>query len=98
MTSQPHFIREWRKHRGLTQEQLAATIIFGRSYIAQIERGERRYGQRFLKAAAAALGCTPADLISRDPANDDELERFVATLGGGDRERALNVLLAMFKR
>jgi transcriptional regulator with XRE-family HTH domain len=62
-----HFIKEWRKHRGLTQEMLAERMGIVRSYISHIENGKRRYDQFFLEAAADALACQPADLIMRDP-------------------------------
>lgn len=98
MTSPSHFIRAWRKARGLTQQQLADQVGIDRSYLSNIETGRRRYDQPFLEAAAARLRCTPADLISRDPANGDDLEQLVASLSGDNRERALDVLRAMFKR
>lgn len=66
-----HFIRAWRKHRHLTQEQLAERIGMDRSYLSQIESGKRRYDQVFLEAAAEALRTDPASLIMRDP-NDPE--------------------------
>ena len=62
-----HFLREWRKHRGLTQETLAERMGVVRSYISHVENGKRRYDQYFLEAAADALQCTPADIIMRDP-------------------------------
>jgi transcriptional regulator with XRE-family HTH domain len=49
------FIRHWRKHRGLTQEQLAERVGIARSYLTKIERGDRRYDQPFMEAAALAV-------------------------------------------
>lgn len=66
-----HFIREWRKHRGLSQDQLAERIGMNRAYLSKIESGKRRYDQPFLEAAAAVLRCEPADLIIRDPSDPD---------------------------
>jgi transcriptional regulator with XRE-family HTH domain len=66
-----HFIREWRKHRGLTQEQLAERIGIGRSYLTKIERGDRRWDQPFLEAAADALRCEPQDILVRDPTDPE---------------------------
>lgn len=68
-----HFIREWRKHRGLTQEQLAERMGVARSYISHIENGKRRYDQPFLEAAADALRTSPGDLLQRDPLQEDPL-------------------------
>jgi transcriptional regulator with XRE-family HTH domain len=69
--AQRHYIREWRKHRELTQEQLAERIGITKSYLSKIESGKKRYDQPFLEAAAEVLRCEPADLIVRDPSDPD---------------------------
>lgn len=71
MANRRHFIREWRKHRGFTQDQLADQIGITKSYLSKIESGKRRYDQPFLEAAAEVLRCEPADLIIRDPADPE---------------------------
>lgn len=68
---QPHYIKEWRKFRGLTQVQLAERIGIDRSYVTKIETGARRYDQPFLTAAAQVLSCDPVDLIIRDPSDPE---------------------------
>lgn len=62
-----HFIRDWRKHRGLTLEQLAERVGLTHGAISQLERGETNYTQPTLEAIANALNCEPADLIMRRP-------------------------------
>lgn len=62
-----HFIRAWRQHRELTQEQLAERVGMTHGAISQLERGEVNYTQPTLEALAEALSCQPADLIMRDP-------------------------------
>lgn len=71
MATQPHYIKEWRKFRGLTQDQLAERIGVTKSYVSKIESFKRRYDQPFLEAAAEVLQCSPADLIIRDPSDPD---------------------------
>ena len=71
MAKRGHYIKEWRKFRGLTQEQFAERIGINRAYLSKIESGKRRYDQPFLEAAADALRCEPADLIVRDPSDPD---------------------------
>jgi transcriptional regulator with XRE-family HTH domain len=66
-----HFIRRWRKARGLSQEALAEQVGKERSYVSKIENGARKYDQIFLEAVASALRCTVCDLLARDP-NDPE--------------------------
>jgi transcriptional regulator with XRE-family HTH domain len=90
-----HRIREWRKYRGLTQEQLAERIGIARSYLTKIERGSRRYDQPFLEAASEALRCGPADLINIDPTAPDGLWSIYETLTPPERAQALAVIQAL---
>lgn len=68
-----HFIREWRKHRHLTQEQLAERIDVTSGTISQLENGLINYTQPTLEALAYALSCSPGDLLSTDPSKDGEV-------------------------
>lgn len=70
----PHFIREWRKHAGMTQEQLAAKIGVAVSTISQLETLKQGYSQPTLEAIADALECEPADLLMRKPPNKDDTD------------------------
>ena len=69
-----HFIKEWRKHVGLTQEQLADRIGVAVSTISQLETMKQGYSQPTLEAIADALGREPADLLMRKPPKKDEDE------------------------
>jgi transcriptional regulator with XRE-family HTH domain len=95
MAEQRQYFKEWRKHRGLTQEQLAERIGIARSYLTKIERGDRRYDQPFLEAAAEALRCSPADLIMRDPTDPEGLWSVYEGLSPAQRIRAVAVIKAM---
>jgi transcriptional regulator with XRE-family HTH domain len=95
MAAQRQHFKAWRKYRGLTQEQLAERIGIARSYLTKIERGDRRYDQPFLEAAAEALGCSPGDLIMRDPTDPEGLWSIYDGLTPPERVRAVAVLKAM---
>jgi len=95
MAKQPHYIREWRKHRDLTQEQLAERIGIARSYLTKIERGTRRYDQPFLEAAAEQLRCEPCDLIMRDPSDPEGIWSIWDSLKPAERVQAIAVLRAI---
>lgn len=97
-TSPGHHLLAWREHRGLTQAELAARIGIARSYLTKIERGDRRYDQPFLEAAAEALGCTVRDLLSREPGESEDIAELWASLTASEQRRALAVLRAMFQR
>lgn len=62
-----HFIKEWRKHRGLTMDRLADRLDISKATLSRIESGRQPYTQDTLEALADALSCEPADLIMRDP-------------------------------
>lgn len=95
MTKKPHYFREWRKHRGLTQEQLAERIGIARSYLTKIERGDRHYAQPFLEAAAEALRCEPSDLINRDPLQTESIWTIWEQLKPTERVQALAIIRAL---
>lgn len=92
-----HFIREWRKFRGLNQEQLAERIGIGKPYVSKIETGKRRYDQPFLEAAAAALNCSVADLLVRDPTDPEGIWSIWDDLKPAERVQAVSVIRALKK-
>jgi DNA-binding XRE family transcriptional regulator len=57
-----HPIRAIRKHRGLTQTDVAAQAGLRQGYIADIESGRKTGSATSLKAIAAALG-VPLDIL-----------------------------------
>lgn len=90
-----HFIRAWRKYRGLTQERLAERIEATAGLISQLETGETNYTQQTLEALAYALDAEPGDLISRDPNMEGsiiDLTRLLSAASDTERKRALRVL------
>jgi len=92
-----HHIRAWRKHRALTQEQLADATGISRSYLTKIENGARRYDQASLERIAEALHCAPADLIRRHPTEADGVDEIWAAMSLEERTKAGAVLRAMFR-
>jgi transcriptional regulator with XRE-family HTH domain len=65
------FFKEWRVHRGLSQEQLADRLETSVASISRIESGTQPYTQDVLEALAEALMADPASLLMRNP-NDPE--------------------------
>jgi len=95
MTSQRLHLKAWRKYRELTQEQLAECIGISRTYLTKIERGDRKWDQPFLEAAADALRCDPADLITRDPTDPTGIWSIWEGLTLPQRVQAVAVLRAL---
>lgn len=91
MAKQRHFIREWRKHRGLNQEQLAERLGISRPQLSKIEKGSRKYDQAFLELAAEVLRCEPADLIVRDPSDPDGIWSVWDALAPVQRQQVVEI-------
>lgn len=109
MGQRRHYIREWRKHRGLTIDQLAGRIeltdgkgdtdFIDKTYLGRIEREERPYNQPILEQAAAALECEVPELFSPPVVEraEDDLTRHLKKLKTkADRARAARILAAAF--
>lgn len=67
----PSFLGAWRRHRGLTQQQLADRMGVSKAEVSRVETGERGYRQSFIEKAAKALQCTPAQIVGADPTETD---------------------------
>jgi len=95
VTYQRWFLREWRKHRGLTQDQLAERSGLSKPFISQLERGMRQYTQSLLERFAEVLRCDPPDLIMRDPTDPEGLWSIYDQLTPPQRVQAVAVLRAI---
>jgi transcriptional regulator with XRE-family HTH domain len=91
-------LKAWRKHRGLTLEQLAARVDTTAASISRIENGKQPYTQALLEALALALSCAPADIIMRDPAAHGSLWSIWDQIQAPEREQALRVLETFTKK
>jgi transcriptional regulator with XRE-family HTH domain len=96
--SPEHYIREWRRHRGLTQAQLADAVGVDRSLLNKIERGRRPHGKPVLEAIAARLECEPTELVQRHPSHTSELETLYMSLSVDEQVRAMHLLKLAFVR
>lgn len=87
-----HYIREWRKHRDLTLEQLAERIGMTHQNLSKIERGKVAYTQPLLEKLAEEFRCEPADLIVRDPSDPGGLWSIYDQLTPVQREQGVSLL------
>ena len=92
-----HYIREWRKFRGLTQANVALEMGISASYFTMIEKGHRRYDQKFLEAAARVLDCSMTDLIANPPGQWESIDAMIAELPEADRVRLASMVKAMIQ-
>lgn len=90
-----HFIRAWRKHRGLTLEQLAERIGMSHQNLGKIERGLVPYNQVLLEALSEELRCDPRDLIMRDPTQPESIWSIWEQLSVPERAQATEIVKAL---
>lgn len=69
----PTFIKQWREHRNLNQEQLAERLEMTQSHLSMLENGKRGYTQETLEAVAHALQTDVASLLMRNPEDGDAI-------------------------
>lgn len=96
-SSPNHFVRNWRIHRGMTQETLAGLIGRSVSTISQLESGKQGPSLETLERIGKALNCRAGDLLSRDPKTDGALLDIWDNLDPPGRRRALKMLSAMIE-
>ncbi len=103
MAKRPHhyrrtFIREWRKHRGLTLEQLADRIEMTPSHLSMLERGERAYAQETLEALADALQTDVASLLMRNPTDPEAIWSIWDNAKPGERRLIIDLAKTVTSR
>ncbi len=57
-------MRVWRKHRGMTQQQVAEKAGISKPYLSQLESGQRKGTTEVLSAIARALDVSLEDLVT----------------------------------
>lgn len=95
------FLREWREYRNLTQEKAAERIGIEQPTLSRLERGISPYSQDFLEKAAYAYMCEPADLLMRNPLDEDAVwtvADHLRTATPSQQEQALAVIAALLKK
>jgi DNA-binding Xre family transcriptional regulator len=85
------FLKEWRKYRGMTQEQLAEAAGMVVSNVAQLEQGRQGYSDKGLEALADALRCTPGQILMVDPTRDEAIWSIWETANQGDRQKIIDI-------
>lgn len=89
----PHFLREWRKFRRMTQQEVADQIGTSKTVISEMERGNLQLSPKWLLRIAPVLRTQAGYIIDHDP---EELDSDIIDIWGKiderDREQAARVL------
>lgn len=89
------FLREWRKYRLLTQEQLAERVGWSVGNVSQLETGQQGYSDEGLALLADALNCTPGQILDVDPTDDRAIWSLWERAKPGQRQTLLEVAREM---
>ena len=85
-------LKQLRKSRGLTQEQLAESMGVDRVHVSRIESGARRANTDFLESAASILGASMSDMFKRPPI------QIIGYIGAGGMVEAVELPLDTVER
>lgn len=92
------FVREWRKHRGLTLEQLSERVGMTSGNLSHLERGLIPYNQDTLEALAEALGTDAASLIMRDPRGSDAIWTVWENASPAEKQQIVDLAKVVMKK
>lgn len=89
----PHYLREWRKHAGLTQEQLAEAVGTSKSQISELERYNLQLSPKWLIRLAPVLKTQPGFILDHNPDDlDNDIIDIWSRIPERDRRQAARVL------
>ena len=91
------FIKQWREHRGYSQEKLGDMIGTSGSMISRIEKGQVAYTQDVLEALAEALSTEPASLLMRNPQDADAIWSIWDNAKEGERRMIVDIARTVIK-
>lgn len=97
MRKPAHFLKEWRKHRDYTQEQMAERLEITQGHLSKIESGKRDYDQALLEKAAEILQCDVPDLLARNPDDPEGMWSIWENVGPVERRQIVEIAKT-FKR
>lgn len=90
------FLKQWRRHRKLTQDELANRSGVDKSTISQLENRLVPVNERYLISFGRALDCRPIDLLTWNPlATNLPLSDLAARVPGSQHSLAQAMLLAL---
>lgn len=100
MASNRHYLKQWRRHRGLTQAQVIGRLELiddpnvprTEASLSRIEGGKQIYTQRLLLALADIYQAEPWELLGRDPSKDGLLVDLVRRLQPHQQAQAQAVI------
>jgi transcriptional regulator with XRE-family HTH domain len=95
----PHFLREWRKFRNMTQQELADAVGTSKTVVSEMERGNLQLSPKWLRRFAPVLKTQPGHILDHDPADlDNDIIDIWSRIPDRDKDQARRVLEALTRR
>lgn len=93
-------VRELRKSKGLTVQQLADIVGLSKSYLSEIETGKKTANARRIEQLAKALSVRPFELLDDSMVDADLLEHMamLSQMSRADRDAVLRHAEALAAR
>jgi transcriptional regulator with XRE-family HTH domain len=89
----PHFLREWRKFRRMTQDELADAVGTSKSVISDLERGQLQLSPKWLRRLAPILQTQPGYILDHSPEDlDTDIIDIWAHIPDSEKATARRVL------
>lgn len=91
------FLREWRKHRNLSLEEVSSRLGMSHGNLSLIERGESPYNQRLLDNLAIIYDCELIELLIRDPSDRNPIWKIWKIAGAREKRQIVDLAEALLK-
>jgi len=82
----------------MTQEELAGAVGWSVGNVSQLERGLQGYSDEGLAALAAALHCTPGQILDVNPADDNDIWSLFQRAPATQRNALLEIAKGMVSK
>lgn len=94
----PNYLREWRKFRGMTQQELAAAVETNANMIQYLESGERGLSAKWLRRLAPVLDTTSGMILDHNPYDlDSDIIEIWATASNREKRQIADVAKAIMR-
>lgn len=98
-----HYIKQWRKKRGISLRKLAARLetevggdpLISYASLNRIEKGEQPFSEPILNAVADALAVTRSMLLEMDPEKEGHVVDLLNKMDRPTRDQAVRMLELM---
>jgi transcriptional regulator with XRE-family HTH domain len=89
------YIKDWRKFRNVSQEDLGAAIGKSGPTVSLLENGKINYTQDNLEAIADHLRCEPADLLNGPPTGPEDIRDLFSRASPSAQRQILKVVKSL---